>query len=1011
MSGVQQRLKLKQTPIDTWSLKEQLTLASAVLRTGDQNWVSVSRTMKQFWEPGRPPDWYSQKNCALQYNLILEKADLPRRKRGEKLDGADSPGQLIVKSLGEKREEQLKKIIAAETAEIARLEKQVELLSSDNVSQQEMDKMIKEIEQEEEEEARKEEEHVQFIKTREERKLAIQAALKTGLYWKTQNIRSSISEQSGSEVDSAMDSPVPAEEQTTEPDATAVVSETSAAVLSRPQTVNARLSVALPASTSHKTESSSSSSSSGVVATVRTTMSTSVLDSKKEVMANDPQPNKEIAQPKTTSSYDQSEKGGDAVKLNVDSEQNSASSSGGAQSSSSEAKMKVETEADSSSLPTAIKKETLVTAEEEKLSSGSTPATVEAAITKTDNTDIETITVKMEDDIKCETGTVKIEGGTETSVPVDENSQSSSTKVTLADPSGNQDGSEPMDTSCSTSAQNSSSGDALHNVSNDAMRGNVDKHGNDDDDEEEDVENDAEEITGGDMDDDISDKLSSESTKSDSTPSIATTIAEVEEDSKLEKVESGLTKSTEEETEPGENSVKETTADQQREEEAPVEPLDRENLSQHTADTIQETIEVDNKSDIASKSTTSSKQPTSSTTAIGSASVASVVSTMISTVSAGGGSKADPVSSTPQVSTAVTSVSEIKVTPRRGRPRSKKKLDTPSTTPAVQSSAAPSTTSDTPPPPPRIEFKDETDTGADETSRASTPAVIANTTTTGTATPSSSSNRPTSPSPEVKTRSGSRESAVTSSSSGAGGDTNAACGGMTGSSTNTTVPASRVTSRRFSRQGGSSRGLRESGSGDSSSRPGSPSGSGSGVGLDDEKEAKAWRKSIGLVLSQIAAHKHASLFAGPVSEAEAPEYRQIVFRPMDLGTIKKNIDSGVIRTTEEFQRDLRLMFFNATMYNSSEHAVYRLTRSMQRDADNIVREYLHTQALMKANEAPKLRIKDILETTGGTGSRTRTGSGSHTPDDRKKTDEKRKRTSTTEEYPTAKKRRLRHLDE
>jgi hypothetical protein len=36
MTGVQQRLKLKQTPIDTWSVREQLTLASAVLRTGDQ---------------------------------------------------------------------------------------------------------------------------------------------------------------------------------------------------------------------------------------------------------------------------------------------------------------------------------------------------------------------------------------------------------------------------------------------------------------------------------------------------------------------------------------------------------------------------------------------------------------------------------------------------------------------------------------------------------------------------------------------------------------------------------------------------------------------------------------------------------------------------------------------------------------------------------------------------------------------------------------------------------------
>ncbi len=34
MSWAQQRLKLKQTPIDSWSLKEQLTLSLAVLRTG-----------------------------------------------------------------------------------------------------------------------------------------------------------------------------------------------------------------------------------------------------------------------------------------------------------------------------------------------------------------------------------------------------------------------------------------------------------------------------------------------------------------------------------------------------------------------------------------------------------------------------------------------------------------------------------------------------------------------------------------------------------------------------------------------------------------------------------------------------------------------------------------------------------------------------------------------------------------------------------------------------------------
>ena len=64
MSGVQQRLNLKRTPIDTWSLREQLNLASAVLKSGDQNWVTVSRMMKQLAEPGRPNDWINQKTCA-----------------------------------------------------------------------------------------------------------------------------------------------------------------------------------------------------------------------------------------------------------------------------------------------------------------------------------------------------------------------------------------------------------------------------------------------------------------------------------------------------------------------------------------------------------------------------------------------------------------------------------------------------------------------------------------------------------------------------------------------------------------------------------------------------------------------------------------------------------------------------------------------------------------------------------------------------------------------------------
>lgn len=68
-------------PIPEWTVREQLILASAVQRSGDQNWyalrkkwvwfdtsfyiyrVSVSRAVKPLVEDVRPPDYFSQKAC------------------------------------------------------------------------------------------------------------------------------------------------------------------------------------------------------------------------------------------------------------------------------------------------------------------------------------------------------------------------------------------------------------------------------------------------------------------------------------------------------------------------------------------------------------------------------------------------------------------------------------------------------------------------------------------------------------------------------------------------------------------------------------------------------------------------------------------------------------------------------------------------------------------------------------------------------------------------------------
>ncbi|GAB6024925.1 Bromodomain-containing protein 8 [Chamberlinius hualienensis] len=119
--------KLKQTPTDVWSIRERLCLASSVMRSGDQNWMSVSRAIKPYGEPNRPADWFSQKNCALQYSDLLEKVETPKRKRGERGE-IETPGESIVRKLTMERIEELKKLILQEQQEFYRLKEELEVV-------------------------------------------------------------------------------------------------------------------------------------------------------------------------------------------------------------------------------------------------------------------------------------------------------------------------------------------------------------------------------------------------------------------------------------------------------------------------------------------------------------------------------------------------------------------------------------------------------------------------------------------------------------------------------------------------------------------------------------------------------------------------------------------------------------------------------------------------------------------------------------------------------------------
>lgn len=63
--------------------------------------MSVSRQLRVFGEQDRPPEWYSQKQCALQYESLLNNVGTSKRKkRSEKgVETVDSPGENIVRRL------------------------------------------------------------------------------------------------------------------------------------------------------------------------------------------------------------------------------------------------------------------------------------------------------------------------------------------------------------------------------------------------------------------------------------------------------------------------------------------------------------------------------------------------------------------------------------------------------------------------------------------------------------------------------------------------------------------------------------------------------------------------------------------------------------------------------------------------------------------------------------------------------------------------------------------------
>lgn len=170
MASVQERLQLKRMPLENWSISEQLYLASAVACSGDQNWMSVSRQLKAVCGNNRPSDWFSQKSCAAQYEMLLENVEPTKRKKRNEKDTCqtivETPIELIVRKLTQERIVELNKLIQDEREEFQKLKHELNGIHNNTYSESQLREMLQQIDNEEKQREREKQKYAHWLKVK-----------------------------------------------------------------------------------------------------------------------------------------------------------------------------------------------------------------------------------------------------------------------------------------------------------------------------------------------------------------------------------------------------------------------------------------------------------------------------------------------------------------------------------------------------------------------------------------------------------------------------------------------------------------------------------------------------------------------------------------------------------------------------------------------------------------------------------------------------------------------------
>ncbi|KAH0795617.1 Bromodomain containing protein [Histomonas meleagridis] len=113
------------------------------------------------------------------------------------------------------------------------------------------------------------------------------------------------------------------------------------------------------------------------------------------------------------------------------------------------------------------------------------------------------------------------------------------------------------------------------------------------------------------------------------------------------------------------------------------------------------------------------------------------------------------------------------------------------------------------------------------------------------------------------------------------------------------------------------------------------------------------------VTEKLFKHPLAIAFLRPVNPQvdDAPNYFQKIQHPMDLGTIKANLDNNVYANSTAWSKDIRLVWDNAKLYNDKKTLIHQAADKLKNKCDKMLKVIPKTEPELWSLRVAKINQK------------------------------------------------------